>query len=121
MEEENKYKNFKQIANIFYNEELQILNDNEQENPRKSANIAIEPRILFDKFTGNMKIEFRIGSNKKYKIKDLSEFYNRILNKEYYRYNKNLQFLHTREIFDKKSQKLLDFIMKYAETMKIAN
>ncbi|MEG1009976.1 MAG: SNF2 helicase associated domain-containing protein, partial [Clostridia bacterium] len=115
------YKKFKQIANIFYNEELEVLSVNKEVDIKQINTIEIEPQLIFDKFTGNMKIEFRIGTSKKCKIKDLSEFYDRIINKEYYQYTEKIQFVHVREVFNEKSKKILDFIMKYAETIKTTN
>ena len=79
-----EYKNFKQIVNIFYNEEIEGINE-DKEKIKKEGTIKIEPRIFYDKFSGDMKIEFKIGNKKMYKIKNLSEFYTRMLNKEFYR------------------------------------
>ena len=122
MQKEKNYKKFKQLVNIFYNEELEILDDNEIEvKAREIGSVDIEPTIIFDRFTGNMKIEFKVGKSKKFKIKDISEFYDRMLNKEYYRYGDKTQFTHRKEVFNEKSQKLLAFIMKYAENIKITN
>ena len=56
-----------------------------------------------------------------YKLKDLSEFYTRMLEKEFYKYGEKLQFVHTREVFEEESQHLLDFILQYAEIIKYAN
>ncbi len=44
-----------------------------------------------------MKAEFKIGEKRLYKIKELSEFYDRIMNKTYYKYGDKLQFIHTKE------------------------
>ena len=113
------YRNFKQIVNIFYNEEIDGINI--EEKIKKPGTIKIEPKVFYDKFSGDMKIEFKIGNKKMYKIKNLAEFYTRMLNKEFYRYGEKLQFIHTEEIFEEDSRKLLEFIMKYAEIIKYAN
>ena len=115
-----EYKNFKQIVNIFYNEEIEGINE-DKEKIKKEGTIKIEPRIFYDKFSGDMKIEFKIGNKKMYKIKNLSEFYTRMLNKEFYRYGEKLQFIHTKEAFENNSRQLLEFVMKYAEVIKYAN
>ena len=115
-----EYKNFKQIVNIFYNEEIEGINE-DKEKIKKEGTIKIEPRIFYDKFSGDMKIEFKIGNKKMYKIKNLSEFYTRMLNKEFYRYGEKLQFIHTEEAFENNSRQLLEFVMKYAEVIKYAN
>ena len=116
----DEYKNFKQIVNVFYNEEIERI-DTEAEQLKKPGTIRIEPKIFYDKFSGDMKIEFKIGNKKMYKIKNLAEFYTRMMNQEFYRYGEKLQFVHTKDAFEEDSQKILNFLMKYAETIKYAN
>lgn len=116
----DEYKNFKQIVNIFYNEEVERI-DIESDQLKKPGTIRIEPKIFYDKFSGDMKIEFKIGNKKMYKIKNLAEFYTRMMNKEFYRYGEKLQFVHTEDVFEEDSKKILNFIMKYAEIIKYAN
>lgn len=116
----DKYRSFKQIVNIFYNEEIEGI-DEEETVLKEQGTIKLEPEIFYDKFTGDMKVEFKVGNKRMYKIKNLSEFYTRMLNKELYRYGQKLQFVHTRESFEKESLPLLDFLMKYAEIIKYAN
>ena len=116
----DKYRGFKQIVNIFYNEEIEGIEEEETVLKEKGS-IRLEPEIFYDKFTGDMKVEFKIGNKKMYKIKSLSEFYTRMLNKELYKYGQKLQFVHTRESFESESLPLLDFLMKYAEIIKYAN
>jgi hypothetical protein len=117
----NNYRNFKQIVNTFYNEEIDGLDNDEEITLKNKGTIKIEPKIIYDKFSGDMKVEFKIGNNKMYKIKDLSEFYTRMMEKEFYKYGEKLQFIHTREMFEDESQTLLDFILRYAEIIKYAN
>lgn len=120
--EGNQYRSFKQIVNTFYNEEIDKIGQDEEEIAIKNrGTIKIEPQILYDKFEGDMKVEFKIGNKRMYKIKDLSEFYTRMLEKEFYRYGEKLQFVHTREMFEEESKPLLDFVLKYAEIIKYAN
>ena len=116
----DKYRGFKQIVNIFYNEEIEGIEEEETE-LKEQGTIKLEPQIFYDKFTGDMKVEFKIGNKKMYKIKSISEFYTRMLNKELYRYGQKLQFVHTKESFEKESLPLLEFLMKYAEIIKYAN
>ena len=119
--ESGEYRNFNQIVNIFYNEEVDEIEDEEDIKLKNKGTIKIEPKISYDKFSGDMKVEFKIGNKKMYKIKDLSEFYTRMIEKEFYKYGEKLQFIHNREMFEEESQRLLDFIMKYAELIKYAN
>ncbi len=119
---QNDYKKFKQLVNIFYNEELGILDKNDHELQEKDiGSVVIEPTIIFDKFTGNMKVEFRIGRARRYKIKDISEFYDKMINEESYSYGERPVYVRSREAFNEQSKKLLDFILKYGESIKIAN
>ena len=113
-------KSFKKIVNILYNEEIQNINGEDLEET-ESGIINIEPRFLYDKFTGNMKMEFKIGKNKMYKIKNLADFYTAMANKENVKYKEGLQFVHTESSFSKESRELLKFILKYAEMIKYAN
>lgn len=111
---------FKQIITIFYNEEIEAIDANPTILKEKEK-IQLEPKIIYDKLTNTMKIEFKIGNKKMYKIKDLSQFYTSMTNQELYKYGDKLQFVHTKEMFTEDSQKLLDFILKYAELIKYAN
>lgn len=115
-----QYRNFRQMVNTFYNEEIDGINDKEQELKNKGT-IHIEPKIIYDKFLNDMKVEFKIGNGRMYKIKNLAEFYTRMIDKEFYRYGEKLQFIHTKEMFDKDSQQILEFLLKYAEIIKYAN
>lgn len=117
----NNYRSFKQIVNTFYNEEIDEINHDEEIALKNKGTIKIEPKIIYDKFSGDMKVEFKIGTKKMYKIKDLSEFYTRMLDKEFYKYGEKLQFIHTREMFEEESQALLDFVLRYSEIIKYAN
>lgn len=111
---------FKQIITTFYNEEIEAIDANPAILKEKEK-IQLEPKIIYDKLTNTMKIEFKIGNKKMYKIKDLSQFYTSMTNQELYKYGDKLQFVHTKEMFTEDSQKLLDFILKYAELIKYAN
>lgn len=111
---------FKQIITTFYNEEIEAIDANPAILKEKEK-IQLEPKIIYDKLTNVMKIEFKIGNKRMYKIKDLSQFYTSMTNQELYKYGDKLQFVHTKEMLTEDSQKLLDFILKYAELIKYAN
>jgi len=116
----DNYRNFQQMVNIFYNEAIDGI-DEEETILQKAGTIKLEPKIFYDRFLGDMKIEFKIGNKRMYKIKNLSEFYTRMINQEFYRYGEKLQFIHAEEAFETESKKLLNFVMKYAEIIKYAN
>ena len=117
----NPYRNFKQMVATFYQEEIEEMDQEEPIQGKQKGTIKLEPKIIYDKFLGSMKVEFKIGEKKMYKIKNLSEFYTRMLEKEDYQYGEKLKFTHTREMFEEQSQSLLDFILRYAEMIKYAN
>lgn len=120
MQNNPEYKNFKNIVNIFYNEEIEGISETD-EIIKGLGTIKIEPKIFYDKFSGDMKVEFKIGDTKMYKIKNLSHFYSLMMEKELYRYGEKLKFIHVKEAFLEESQDILEFIMKYAEIIKFAN
>ena len=115
-----QYRNFRQLVNTFYNEEIDEIDKDEKELKNKGT-IHIEPKVIYDRFLGDIKVEFKIGNKRMYKIKNLSEFYTRMLEKEYYKYGEKLQFVHIKEMFDEESQSLVQFLLKYAEIIKYAN
>ncbi|MCI9063272.1 MAG: DEAD/DEAH box helicase [Clostridia bacterium] len=115
-----KYRNFSRIVNEFYNEELQEINLEEVENLTEKEKVKLEPKIVYDRYDGKLKVEFKIGNKRMYKIKDLAEFYTRMITNEYYKYGEKLEFLHKRENFTEDSQKILDFALRYAEMLKYA-
>lgn len=118
---EAKYRNFRQIVNSFYNEEIDDIAEENEDNVKVKGMLRIEPKIFYDRFGGELKVEFKIGNKRLYKIKQLSDFYDRMMNKIFYRYGDKLQFVHTKEAFREEDQPMLDFILKYAEIIKYAN
>ena len=117
-----KYRNFKQIVNEFYAEEMQEIEEsNEHEIEEKSPEIKIEPKIIYDKYESNLRVEFKIGNQRMYKIKNLAEFYDRMINKEKYKYGSKLEFIHKKEVFVDNSQEILQFILKHSEIIRFVN
>ena len=116
-----KYKSFSNLINTFYNDELKEINLDNTMHLSSQNLIKIEVKLNYDKFSSGMKLEFKIGNKRMYKIKDLPEFYTRMVNNEFFKYGEKLEFVHNKENFDKDSIPLLDFILKYAEVMKYSN
>ena len=114
-----EHRNFRQIVNVFFNEEIENIEDEPKIKVR--GDIKLEPKIFYDKFVNQMQVEFRIGNKKMYKLKDLAEFYTRMIEKEFYKYGEKLEFLHTKDAFEESSKPLLEFLLKYAEIIKYAN
>jgi SNF2 family DNA or RNA helicase len=117
MDEEENKKVFKQLVNTFLTTEIKQT----QNIKNLDSNICIEPTIFYDKFHGTLKIEFKIGNVQMYKLKNLVEFYDKMMAQEVYKYGSKLEFKHTKEAFNEESKRLLDFILKYAEIIKYTN
>lgn len=85
--------------------------------PRKEENLVkLEPCLTF--YMDHVSVEFKIGIDKMYVLKDVCSFIDAIENKRQFTYGKNLSFIHTMDAFDLKSQKLIDFIRMWLETNK---
>lgn len=110
---------FRQLLGAFYK-----VSDNTVEQISTDLalhSIKIEPKIIYHQYSGGMKVEFKIGNKQMYKIKNLPEFYDRMLNKEEFKYGAKLDFKHCEEAFDEESIPLLRYILKYAEIIKYTN
>ena len=117
----DKYSCFNQIVKTLYNEELNEIDSDLEIEIKDKGTIKIEPKIIYDKFSKEMKVEFKIGNKRMYKLKNLVDFYKAMINKETYKYGEKLEFVHTKEMFEQDSQALLEFIMKYAEIIAFTN
>lgn len=115
-----EYRSFKQIINTFYNEEMEK-GEEQEKIIIDRRNIKLVPKLLYDGYYKEIKVEFKIGEDKLYKIKSLPEFYDKMLNKEKFKYGNKLEFIHDRENFEPASRPILDFIMKHAEIIKFVN
>lgn len=117
----NKYNRFSYIVKTLYNEELEEIDSDLDEELKNKGTLKVEPKLIYDKYTKEMKVEFRIGNKRMYKLKSLSEFYTRMIDNEYYKYGDKLEFIHRKEMFDEGSQGILEFLMKYAEIIAFTN
>lgn len=75
--------------------------------------IELEP-ILHKQYK-RLSVDFKVGTHKKYVIKDLLEFARLVREHELFQYGKNLKFFHEPEAFTPESRKLLSFIMQRIE------
>lgn len=114
---EEQYKIFKQVLHAFYHKDI----EKTKEIKNKVSNLKIEPLIIYDTFNKTLKAEFKIGTSQLYKIKNLPEFFERMLNKEEYKYGSKLEFMHCKNVFRDDDQNLLNFVLKYAEIIKYSN
>ena len=116
----NQFATFRKVVTELYNEELQEINSESMEILPENKKIKIEPKIMIDIYDSKLRLEFKIGNTRMYKIKNLSDFYTRMTRKEFYRYGNKLGFVHCIENFTDNSKELLNFILRYAEMLKYA-
>jgi len=119
LRKDSKYRSFKQIVNELYAEEMREIE--ESNNHEETEKIKIEPKVIYDKYTNNLRIEFKIGNQRMYKLKDLTEFYDRMQTGEKYKYGNKLEFIHQKHNFEEKDQELLEFILKQSEIIRFVN
>lgn len=115
--EKENHRVFKQLLNTFASEDY----TNKKEMTEYAQNIKIIPKIYYDDFNKRMKVEFKIGDKQFYKIKNLPEFYTKMLHGETYQYGTKLNLINKKESFIEESIPILEFILKYAEIMKYTN
>ena len=77
--------------------------------------VLIELEPILHKQYHKLSVDFKIGTGKKYVIKDLLEFARLIRQGELFQYGKNLKFFHEPEAFTSESRSMLAFIMQRIE------
>lgn len=63
-------------------------------------------------------VEFRVGGDKLYIIRDISAFVKAVKENRPFQYGKNSEFIHSIEIFDEPSRKIFSFLMRYEQNKK---
>lgn len=117
--QEEKYRNFKQLIHTFY-----PVHEEENNNLKQKMlphTVKLEPKLIYNTYLKTLKLEVKIGDKQLYKLRKFPEFYDRMINKEYYSYGAKLEFTHEKDYFRKDSIPLLNFILKYAEIIKYTN
>ena len=77
-----------------------------------SLNISLYPIFYSHKYEAG--IEFKIGrENKKYFVKNIPEMYDNIANNFYFKYGKDLEFMHSMSSFDVQSRAILEDLQDY--------
>ena len=117
-----KYTEYADLINTFYDEEMKLIDEPEEKSVSLDRNVRLVPKIIFDKYSEEMKVEFKIGTKKQmYKLRDLVEFYDNMINKTKYKYGAKLNIVHEKETFSEEDIPLLDFVLRHAETIKYVN
>ena len=113
-----KSRMFKQLINEIYSDNIV---ENE-ENKILEGTVELSIKLIKSIYNNNIKLEIKIGTQKQmYKLKDIVEFYENMVEHKNYKYGAKLEFVHTKAAFKKESRPILDFILKYAEIIKYAN
>ncbi len=115
-----EYRLFKQLLTTFYPNQENIKN-NKLEKKQEKNTIRIEPKFILEKFQKKLKVEFKIGEKQLYKIKDLSLFYDNMIEQREYHYGAKLDLVHNIDMFTEESKQIAEFILKYAELMNYVN
>ena len=66
-----KYRSFTQIVNELYEEEMHEAEEKKAE--ESNGKIKIEPRLIYDKYYSLLKMDFKIGDKRMYKIKTVRQ------------------------------------------------
>lgn len=81
---------------------------------KKSVSLNISLTPVFYAYKYETGIEFKIGKdNKKYFVKNIPELYDNIANNYYFKYGKELGFMHTMAAFDVQSRYILEDLSDY--------
>lgn len=117
MPNKETHRAFNQLLNTF----LEINNKEEELAQDGTSGIKLVPIFLYNDTDKKLKVEFKIGNEQLTKINNLPDFFERMLNREKYKYNNVLEFIHEENAFEEQSRPLLKFLLKYAEIIKYAN
>ena len=119
---EEQSSTFKELLNVFYNEFDDDKYENTKNNNIEKRSVKIVPKMFIDRYLNDgLKIEFKIGQKQLYKLKNLTEFYDNMMLELNHKYGAKLEFVHKEDVFEESSIPMLNFILKYAELIKIGN
>ena len=116
-----KYPEFKQLMDSFYKDELQQIELSNIKRNEFQGKVKIKPTIIYEKKSKEIRLEFSIGIDQMYKLKNITEFYDKFIKNEDFQYSKNFKFIHSIESFTEDSRELLKFLLRYAEVIRYAN
>lgn len=103
--------------NDFYKETmLNQLSDEDNSSAPLSTQIKIEPKGSHNDET-RFDVTFKLGETTMYSLKDISEFASAFNRDKQLSYGKKLSFIANKNNFVKQDQRLLDFIIKYGESV----
>lgn len=78
----------------------------------KGDGVNLIPILEIVPLDNKFNLSFQIGKEKMYKLKDLLKFYECMIQKEKYKYGKDLDFVHDLKNFTPNSQEIVKFVVK---------
>lgn len=96
------------IKNMIY--DYTIMDKNEVLYQRAENSMELVPRFHFE--NTELEVDFKVGNENKYVIKDLNSFVNAVIQNYSVSYGKKLEFVHSREVFSETAMPFLDFIIE---------
>lgn len=78
----------------------------------KGDGVNLIPILEIVPLDNKFNLSFQIGKEKMYKLKDLLKFYECMIQKEKYKYGKDLEFIHDLKNFNPNSQEIVKFVVK---------
>lgn len=78
----------------------------------KGDSVNLIPILEIVPLDNKFNLSFQIGKEKMYKLKDLLKFYECMIQKEKYKYGKDLDFIHDLKNFNPNSQEIVKFVVK---------
>ena len=85
-----------------------IMGEGEEEQVKLDLSLLVSRR--------EVKLEFKLGRDRLYMVKDLASFANAVENGTYVEYGKNLAFHHSPSAFVKESRPLLEFVLEIVDS-----
>ncbi len=102
------------VRNFIRDNRLITYYENLENNINVEENINIEPILeVYGLREKNLKVNFKIGKEKLYALKDLFEFSKHIKDEDIYKYGKSLEFVHKVDNFSKNSKDIAIYILDY--------
>ncbi len=78
--------------------------------------VRLEPCIQVSNY--GLTIEFKIGHDRMYVLKNIMDFTYRVVSERYHEYGKSLSFVHGMNAFEESSKGMVDFLVRVTEEMR---
>ena len=82
----------------------------------QEAFVTFAPRLMINQRSGDIRVEFKLGRERLYRIKDLLSFAQAMRHGTYVEYGKNFAFYHSLDAFTPKSRPLVEFVVELVNT-----